>query len=129
MRSSEEEEIREVVEIINNSIDNHTLVLVEGVTDIRALREAGITAKIYTLFEFYKLVESEQRSQAIKVIAMLDLDREGESTLRKLRNKYSNIVKFDEFPRKKLRMTNRYKRGLRTIYQLFNMSSRVSENV
>ncbi|MEM2374147.1 MAG: hypothetical protein QXI11_06855, partial [Thermoproteota archaeon] len=113
----------------NSSIDNNTLILVEGVTDLRALQEAGINAKIFTLFDFYKWMDSEQHGKAFRVIAMLDLDREGESTLRKLKNKYSNIVNFDELPRKKLRMTNRYKKGLRTIYQLFNVSNKGNEYV
>ncbi len=129
MRNCEEEEIREVVETINKCIDRHTLILVEGVTDIRVLREAGVNAEIYTLYEFYKFVETSTKNQKLRVIAMLDLDREGESMLRKLKEKYSNTVKFDEFPRKRLRMTSRYKRGLRTIYQLFSASSMGSENV
>jgi 5S rRNA maturation endonuclease (ribonuclease M5) len=129
MRNSEEEEIREVVETINKCIDGRTLILVEGVTDIRVLREAGVNAEIYTLYEFYKFVETLTKNQALRVIAMLDLDREGESILRKLKEKYSNIVKFDESLRKKLRMTSRYKRGLRTIYQLFSATGMGSENV
>jgi len=129
MHNSEEEEIREVVETINKCIDGRTLILVEGVTDIRVLREAGVNAEIYTLYEFYKFVETLTKNQALRVIAMLDLDREGESILRKLKEKYSNIVKFDESLRKKLRMTSRYKRGLRTIYQLFSATGMGSENV
>jgi 5S rRNA maturation endonuclease (ribonuclease M5) len=129
MRNYEEEELREVVETINRCIDRHTLILVEGVTDIRVLREAGVNAEICTLYEFYKFVETLTKNKALRVIAMLDLDREGESILRRLKEKYSNIVKFDEFPRKRLRMTSRYKRGLRTIYQLFSASGMGSENV
>jgi len=129
MRNSETEEIREVVELINKSVDRDTLILVEGVTDIKALKDAGIEAEIFTLYEFYKLMETQPTTHALKVIAMLDLDREGESMLKKLKEKYSTFVKFDEFPRKMLRMTNRYKRGLRTIYQLFSVSSMGSEDV
>ncbi len=129
MRNCEEEEIREVVETINKCIDKHTLILVEGATDIQALREAGVNAEIYTLYEFHKLVKTSTKSQALRVIAMLDLDKEGESILRKLKAKYSSTVKFDEFPRKKLKMTSRYKRGLRTIYQLFCTSNVGNQNV
>ncbi len=129
MHNEDREEIEEIVKLINNSVDENTFILVEGKSDIEALREAGIKAKIYTLYDFYKLADSFSLRHASRVVVLLDLDREGELILRRLKNKYSNTVKFDEFLRKRLRTTDRYKRGLRTIYQLFTVTNRGIKDV
>jgi len=50
---------------------------------------------------------------------LLDLDREGEAITRRLRAVLEGRVVLDESVRVMLRSTRRYKKGARTIHQLF----------
>ncbi|MEM2814321.1 MAG: hypothetical protein QW059_00250 [Nitrososphaerota archaeon] len=117
LRSSEEEEMKEIVRYLNESCDEGAVILVEGVSDRKALLERGVKGKIITLHEFLRNFKTDIKG--LKLITLLDLDREGENILRRIEEKYSTLLRLDNSARMRLRMTQRYKRGLRTIHQIF----------
>ncbi|MCS7146418.1 MAG: hypothetical protein RMJ28_01085 [Nitrososphaerota archaeon] len=116
-RADENEELEEIVRYINEKCSEGAAVLVEGVSDREALSGRGVRGKIFTLHEFLKIVEFDALN--MELIALLDLDREGERILRWLEGRTSHSLKLDYSTRMKLRKTQRYRRGLRTVHQIF----------
>ncbi|MEM0444683.1 MAG: hypothetical protein QXO86_04265 [Nitrososphaerota archaeon] len=116
-RGEEEEEIRDIVQLLNEECSSGATILVEGVGDRGALIERGVKGKIYTLNELLRIVENGL--DCVKVIPLLDLDREGESILRWVGEKFSSYLQLDYSLRSRLRKTQRYRRGLRSIQQIF----------
>lgn len=115
---SEEEEIGEIVRIINEECEAGAAVVVEGETDREALVERGVAAKILTLRELMLRAEHGLLEDA-RVIVLLDLDREGERLTWWLRARLPNTVRLDLSLRERIRRSQRFKRGRRTIQQIF----------
>jgi 5S rRNA maturation endonuclease (ribonuclease M5) len=115
---SEEEEIGEIVRIINEVCEAGAAVVVEGETDREALVERGVAAKILTLRELMLRAEHGLLEDA-RVIVLLDLDREGERLTWWLRARLPNTVRLDFSLRERIRRSQRFKRGRRTIQQIF----------
>lgn len=117
LRGREDEEIEEIVRYINEECDRGAGILVEGVSDREALLLRGVRGRILTLHELYRVVKNEVCG--LRLITLLDLDREGESILRRLEERFSNLLTLDHGARMRLRKTLKYRRGLRTIHQIF----------
>jgi 5S rRNA maturation endonuclease (ribonuclease M5) len=115
---SEEEEIGEIVRIIKEECEAGAAVVVEGETDREALVERGVAAKILTLRELMLRAEHGLLEDA-RVIVLLDLDREGERLTWWLRARLPNTVRLDLSLRERIRRSQRFKRGRRTIQQIF----------
>lgn len=113
----EREELCDVVSLLNDVCRDGAILLVEGMSDAEALREAGISGQVVTLDRFRQAVVRGAISGT--VVALLDLDREGEATMRRLKAMLEGRVTLDGSVRERLRATRRYKRGARTIQQLF----------
>ncbi|MEM0482635.1 MAG: hypothetical protein QXM16_07115 [Nitrososphaerota archaeon] len=117
LRVPENEEIEEIIRYINEECDRGADVLVEGVSDREALMMRGVKGRILTLHDLYKAVKNDVGG--LRLITLLDLDREGENILRRLEERFSNLLSLDNTARMRLRKTQKYKRGLRTIHQIF----------
>jgi len=101
---------------INESCADGAIILVEGMSDREALVRRGVRGRIVTLHEFLKIMED---SHGLRVIALLDLDRHGESTFRWLERRVAAPIELDNSLRTRLRRTKKYWRGLRTVHQIF----------
>jgi 5S rRNA maturation endonuclease (ribonuclease M5) len=115
---SEEEEIEEIVRIINDESRAGASVVVEGETDRAALLGRGVTAHVLTLRE---LILGAKRGglEGERILVLLDLDSEGEALLRRLRSLLPPTAKLDTALRERIRGTQRYRHGRRTIQQIF----------
>ncbi|GBC70906.1 hypothetical protein HRbin02_00679 [Candidatus Calditenuaceae archaeon HR02] len=116
-RDREDEEIDEIIRYINEECNRGAGILVEGVSDREALLTRGVRGRILTLHELYGVVKNDVGG--LRLITLLDLDREGESILRRLEARFSNFLRLDHSARMRLRKTMKYRRGLRTIHQIF----------
>lgn len=113
----DDEELTEIVQYINEKCNEGAAVLVEGESDREALTGRGVVGEILTLHELLRRLEFGDGE--LRVLALLDLDREGERILRWLENKATSYLKLDTTVRTRLRRTERYRRGLRTVHQIF----------
>lgn len=113
----EREEVAEVIRKLNEAIRyERIVVLVEGERDSRYLRSSGFEGKIVT---FQKFVANPEEFSNLRVVLLIDLDRHGEELVRLVRQRYGSIVTLDESFRNELRRTKRFKRGCRSIEELF----------
>ncbi|MEN3047358.1 MAG: hypothetical protein ABDH63_01055 [Candidatus Caldarchaeales archaeon] len=110
---SEWSEIQALVDELNQL---GKAVLVEGRTDAEALRSAGVKCEVLTLSEFDEQVV---RGELSEVVVLTDLDREGEAHLRRLTRRHGGSVKLLTGQRERLRRTLRYRRGMRSVSELF----------
>lgn len=117
LRGREDEEIEEIIRYINEECDRGAGILVEGVSDREALLMRGVRGRILTLHELYRAVKNDLGG--LRLITLLDLDREGESILKRLEERFSSLLRLDHTARLRLRKTLKYRRGLRTIHQIF----------
>lgn len=116
-RGDEEQEIQEIIQLLNEECSSGATILVEGVSDRNTLVESGVKGTIYTLNELLRLVENGL--DGARVIPLLDLDKEGENILGWLSERFAANILLDRSLRGRLRKTRRYKRGLRSIHQIF----------
>lgn len=111
-----ETEWSEIVALVEELNQLGNAVLVEGRTDAEALMSAGVKCRVLTLSEFEERVA---RGEASEVVVLTDLDREGEAHLRRLTRRFGGSVKLLTGPRERLRRTSRYRRGMRSVSELF----------
>lgn len=88
------------------SLDENSLILVEGKKDMAALKSLGIKAEIFQVKgrNFSKLVcELQEKGKHKKVVIMPDFDREGEEKYQQWSKALRGIVNVDYLTWKKLR--------------------------
>ncbi|MEM0442909.1 MAG: hypothetical protein QXS57_04100 [Candidatus Caldarchaeum sp.] len=82
MREEVYEEVRKTLKRLVDESDEETVVLVEGVRDMRALRKMGFVGRI--ILQSRLRTELERVPPTTRVILLLDFDREGMKNTAKL---------------------------------------------
>ncbi|BAJ50451.1 conserved hypothetical protein [Candidatus Caldarchaeum subterraneum] len=109
------EEFRKTLENLVAEAVEDVVVLVEGARDEKALRLAGVRAKIVYVSRFREAVEMMPRPR--KIILLLDFDSEGMKTVKRVSRLLRQMgYEVDESYHRRLRVLKRF--GITTVEAL-----------
>lgn len=104
------------------------LVVVEGVRDARALREAGYDGEVFMLCHKNSVLTLEETSTRFKkVILLLDNDREGRKLSERTKRILGGRVRIDSFYQRELLPASKGK--IRHVEELAPYAQRLSRHV
>lgn len=127
--ASESSLIESLSEFIRKLNDEEcALVVVEGVRDARALREAGYDGEVFMLCHKNSVLTLEETSTRFKkVILLLDNDREGRKLSERTKRILGGRVRIDSFYQRELLPASKGK--IRHVEELAPYAQRLSRHV
>ena len=108
--------------------EESALVVVEGLRDAKALREAGYDGELFMLCHNNNVLTLEETaSQFKKIILLLDNDREGKKLSKRTRKILGGRVRIDTFYQRELLPASKGK--IRHVEELAPYAQRLSRHV
>jgi 5S rRNA maturation endonuclease (ribonuclease M5) len=108
--------------------EENALVVVEGVRDARALREAGYDGELFMLCHKNNVLTLEETAANFKkIILLLDNDREGKKLSERTRRILDGRVRIDTFYQRELLPASKGK--IRHVEELAPYAQRLSRHV
>lgn len=120
------ESLSDFMRKLNN--EDSALVVVEGLRDAKALREAGFGGEIFMLCHKNSVLTLEETAQGFKkIILLLDNDREGKKLSARTRKILGGRARIDTFYQRELLPASKGK--IRHVEELAPYAQRLSHHV
>lgn len=120
------ESLSDFMRKLNN--EDSALVVVEGLRDAKALREAGFDGEIFMLCHKNSVLTLEETAQGFKkIILLLDNDREGKKLSARTRKILGGRARIDTFYQRELLPASKGK--IRHVEELAPYAQRLSHHV